>query len=137
MEYDHVHLLVEADNNKILGQGMQSFGICFSKGINKIKHLAGRVFKTRYHYRQLKTPREIKNAFNYIVGNAMKHKEASSILSLYNSLVMVENFNRLYPGFEQMIDETIKKNRSLNVLREDLRTILSMPGTYLVRQAIT
>ncbi|MGZ3809593.1 MAG: transposase, partial [Bacteriovorax sp.] len=87
LEFDHVHLLVECDSKETLGRGMQSFGISFSKGINKIKGLKGSVFKTRYHLRTLKTPNEIKNVINYILGNSIKHKHSLSILTPYNSLV--------------------------------------------------
>ena len=37
LEYDHVHLLVEASDKKALGRGMKSFGVSFSKGINRFK----------------------------------------------------------------------------------------------------
>lgn len=136
LEYDHVHLLVEADNNEILGRGMQSFGISFSKGINKIKKLKGQVFKTRYHFRKLKTPKEIKNAINYILGNALKHKKACSIVNPYNSLVVVSDFSKLYPGFEIGIIDTIKSSFLLSELKYELNDVLSKSEHFLIKSLI-
>lgn len=129
LEFDHVHLLVEADNKAILGKGMQSFGISFSKGINKLKGLSGRVFKTRYHFRKLKTPSEVKNVLNYILGNAVKHK-TSTFINQYNSLMAVKDFSKLYPGFEIMLEDTIIKSNFLTRLRRKLRNTLSYPLNY-------
>ena len=133
LEYDHVHFLVEADNNEVLGRGMQSFGISFSKGINKIKQMNGRVFKTRYHFRKLKTPTEIKNVLNYILGNGIKHKHSSSILNPYNSLVAIDNFSKLYPGFETGLENIIKKSLALLKLRKTLKEILPLPKHFLIK----
>lgn len=134
LEYDHVHFLVEADNNEILGKGMQSFGISFSKGINKMKALKGQVFKNRYHFRKLKTSAEIKNVINYIMGNSIKHKNAFSIVSPYNSLVVMEDFSKLYPGFELAIEDTIHKSMHLKRLKEALKESLSIPRHSLIKR---
>lgn len=133
LEYDHVHLLVETDNKTALARGMQSFGISFSKSINKIKKAQGKVFKTRYHYRKLKTPAEVKNVFNYIFGNSLKHKKAISIVSPYNSLMAIDNFSNLYPGFEEMIEDIIRKSTYLFELKEELQNTLSSPRHFLIR----
>ncbi|MFA6238606.1 MAG: transposase [Bacteriovorax sp.] len=136
LEYDHVHLLIETESNVLLGKGMQSFGISFSKGINKIKGLKGQVFKTRYHFRKLKTPAEIKNAINYILGNSVKHKQASSIITPYNSLPAIADFSRLYPGFERMIEDTIDSSSFLSALKIELKNVLYEPGHFLIRKWI-
>lgn len=124
LEFDHLHLLVETDNNDQLSKGMQSFGISFSKGINKIKQEAGKVYKTRYHFRKLKTPKEIKNVIHYILGNSIKHSKKGSILSPYNSAVIAGSY---FSGFELMIEDTISKSQLLSQLKDDLSAILSKP----------
>lgn len=86
LEYDHVHLLIEADNNYILGKGMQAFGVTFSKAINKLKQLKGGVYKHRYHFRQISSARQFKNVMNYIFRNGVKHKTAKHIVNPYNSI---------------------------------------------------
>jgi len=133
LEYDHVHLLVETRNNEILAKGMQSFGICFSKGINKLKNHKGHVYKTRYHLRILKTFREMNNVIHYILGNAVKHK-SSSFINLYNSLVVSNNISILYPGFELMIEDVIKSSPTLENLQIVLRETLTVPSGYHLRK---
>lgn len=137
LEYDHVHLLVEADNNQMLAKGMQSFGICFSKGINRVKKLVGRVFQTRYHFRKLKTVTEIKNVFNYIVGNSIKHQKAFSIISPYNSLIKITNLENLYPGFELGIESVIIDSKFLSRLRAELEELLPDPKGHLLNAILS
>ncbi len=136
LEFDHIHLLVEAHNNEVLSKGMQSLGISFSKGINKIKSVKGQVYKTRYHYRKLKTPSEVRNAVNYILGNSIKHKHSASIINLYNSVPVISDFSKLYPGFELGIIDTIKRSFSLTELKKVLRETLSPPEHFLIKQVI-
>ena len=135
LEFDHVHLLVEADSKSMLGTGMQSFGIAFSKGINKIKALKGQVFKTRYHFRKLKSPTEVKNVIHYIFGNAIKHK-SSSFINQYNSLVAVESYTKLYPGFELGLISTIEESDFLYKLRKYLLEILPEPRSFLITNIV-
>lgn len=134
LEFDHVHLLVEATDKVSTSKGMQSFGITFSKGINKIKNLKGRVFKTRYHYRKLNSAREIKNVLNYILGNSIKHKQSSSIITPYNSLLAVNDFSKLYPGFESMIENVLHKSAVLLDLKKNLNETLSATKNYHLMQ---
>jgi len=136
LEYDHIHLMVETANNKILGKGMQAFGITLSKGINKIKALKGRVFKTRYHYRKLKTPKEIKNALNYILGNAVKHR-SSTFVNLYNSLGAIKNFTPLYEGFELSLENLFSTSRTLFLLRTELDDLLNSPTSFHLKNLTT
>jgi REP element-mobilizing transposase RayT len=136
LEYDHVHLLIEASDKISLGKGMQSLGISFSKGINKIKKQTGKVFKTRYHFRKLNSPREIKNALNYILGNGIKHRETLSVINSFNSLPAINNFKHLYPGFELMIEETISKSWVLMDLRSTLQAMLSLPKNYHLKELL-
>lgn len=133
LEYDHIHMLVEARDNETLAKGMQSFGICFSKGINKLKGLKGQVYKSRYHLRILKTPREIKNVVHYILGNSVKHK-SGSFLNSYNSLVVSRNLRELYPGFELKIADVIEKSVTLKSLKAELQHVLAPPEGYFLKQ---
>ena len=135
LEFDHIHLLVEADNKAIVGTGMQSFGISLSKGINKIKGLSGQVFKTRYHFRKLKTPTEVKNVIHYILGNSIKHK-SSSFINQYNSLVRVDSFKELYPGFELRLISTIEESDFLYRLRTYLNMLLPEPQSFLISRFV-
>jgi len=96
LEYDHVHLLIEADNNLILGKGMQAFGVTFSKAINRLKKLAGEVYKHRYHFRRISSCSELKNVMNYIFNNGLRHKTSKSIVNSYNSIRAEINYKLFY-----------------------------------------
>lgn len=123
LEYNHVHLVIESSNHKELHKGMQAFGISLAKKINKLKNLKGTVYKNRYHQKLLKSRSEFKNAVQYVFGNGVKHKRASSKLDPFNSLV----FERLIPAD---IQKTIDNSIFLRRMREDLRMILNFPGVY-------
>lgn len=86
LEFDHVHLLIEADNNKILGKGMQAFGVTLAKAINKLWRLGGGVYKHRYHFRRITGSKDLRNVMNYIFKNGVKHKTAKSIINPFNSI---------------------------------------------------
>ena len=106
LEYDHVHLLIEAENNTILGKGMQSFGVTMAKGINRLKKLKGSVYKHRYHFRMISSVRQLKYVMNYIFTNGMKHKRSNSIQDPFNS-IQAEMQNSLFTQEKVVIDETL------------------------------
>ena len=86
LEYDHVHLLVEAADNVELGKGMQSFGVTLSKAINRMRKMKGTVYKHRYHFRQISSSRELKYVMKYIFSNGVKHGTAKTIINPFNSI---------------------------------------------------
>lgn len=88
LEYNHVHLLVEAENHHVAHQAMQALGISLSKAINKIKRKTGTVYKYRYHLRKITGLRDLKNVTNYIFNNGIKHKRTRTQLDPYNSRVV-------------------------------------------------
>lgn len=102
LQHNHIHLIVEAENNEILTAGMRSLTITFAKGLNK-----GKVQLERYHLHVLKTLRETKNAIQYVLFNQQKHEKGSyskvdgfsSLSQLRNALELIRNFakdNRMF-----------------------------------------
>lgn len=95
LQTNHIHLIIESDNNAILAKGMRSLTITFAKGLNK-----GKIQIERYHLHVLKTIRETKNAVHYVLFNKQKHEkgtyskidEYSSLLSMNNSLKIIQNY---------------------------------------------
>src|SRR6185312_1812920 len=71
---NHLHMIVEAQNNKALGIGMRSFGCRLGKAIRKVTGGVGSVFAGRYHLHVLKTPTEVKRALEYVLLNRNKHE---------------------------------------------------------------
>jgi REP element-mobilizing transposase RayT len=78
---NHLHLLVEADNQEALSRGMQGFGISAAKQINRVaskrrgKRRRGKVFADRYHAVVLQNPTQARNALAYVLNNWRKHRE--------------------------------------------------------------
>ena len=70
---NHLHLVVEADSNHALAQGMQGLNIRIAKALNRVMRRRGRVFADHYHSRLLRTPAELVNALGYVLGNAAHH----------------------------------------------------------------
>jgi REP element-mobilizing transposase RayT len=73
VQSNHIHLLVEAEDNDSLSRGMQGLQVRMAKALNKLWGRKGRVFSGRYHSRVLRTPREVRNALVYVLQNARRH----------------------------------------------------------------
>ena len=97
LEYDHVHLYAESTSNIILTKSMKALGVSFSKRLNKFFKTKGRIYKTRFHLRILRSASEVKNVIHYILKNGVKHKRASSYVDPYNSWVVLHDFRLLGP----------------------------------------
>ncbi|MFA6237483.1 MAG: transposase [Bacteriovorax sp.] len=106
LEYDHVHLLIEANNNRILGKGMQAFGVTMAKAINRVRKLKGSVYKHRYHFHQISSSRQLKNVMMYIFRNGMKHGTAKGLVNPYNS-IKAEKKHILFLKHEISMDEEL------------------------------
>lgn len=95
LQHNHIHLIVEADNNTLLTSGMRSLTITFAKGLKQ-----GRVQVERYHLHVLKTIRETKNAVKYVLFNKQKHEKGRySKIDEYCSLLSVKNWQILARQF--------------------------------------
>lgn len=87
IQTNHIHLIIEADDNFILSSGMRALTITFAKGLKM-----GRVQIERYHLHVLKGVRETRNAIFYVLFNRQKHeKEKLSRIDSYTSLLSLEN----------------------------------------------
>jgi len=75
---NHLHLLVEAKDERGLSRGMSSLSVRLVRRLKKLwasagETVEGRVLADRYHARILKTPREVRNALVYLLQNGRKH----------------------------------------------------------------
>lgn len=97
MQTNHIHLIVEAEDNEILTRGMRSLTITFAKGLKK-----GKVQLERYHLHVLKSVAEARNAIYYVLFNQQKHDQSkvstideySSVLLLKNALELIRSFTK-------------------------------------------
>jgi REP element-mobilizing transposase RayT len=85
---EHVHLIVEASDERALARGMQGFEIAAAQRLNAAVSWKrgyarrGRVFSDRYHVRILRTPTEVRRALNYVLNNWRHHSEQHGIESM-------------------------------------------------------
>jgi len=77
VQTDHVHLIVEADSRLALIRGVQGLAVRCAKAVNRALGRKGAVWDHRYHARRLKSPREVRAAFVYVLLNFRKHLGAA------------------------------------------------------------
>lgn len=130
LEYNHVHLLVEVQDHKVMHQAMQALGISFSKAINKVKSVKGSVYKHRYHLRKLKSSRDLKNVLHYIFNNGVHHRRTASILDPYNSIMAETRLDLIYKNRAKKIWADINRSDFLKELRLQLSGVLDKGELY-------
>jgi len=87
IQRDHIHLIVEADDEKALARGMQGFEISAAKLINAAitkrtgTRRRGSVFSDRYHPEVITCPTQARNVLSYVMNNWRKHGEDRGSLS--------------------------------------------------------
>jgi len=70
---NHLHLIVEADDQRALARGMQGLAIRLARRVNRAAERRGRFFSDRYHAHVLETPTEVHRAISYVLLNYRKH----------------------------------------------------------------
>jgi REP element-mobilizing transposase RayT len=78
IQRDHIHLLVEAEDEVALGRAMKGFGVRVARRLNRIAGRSGQVIADRYHARYLCTPTEMRRALVCVLQNGAKHERADT-----------------------------------------------------------
>ena len=75
IQSNHLHLIVEATDTRAMRAGVSGLVIAFAKRLNKeiLARLTGKVWRDRYHSRELTTPSEVRRALVYVLQNVRKH----------------------------------------------------------------
>jgi REP element-mobilizing transposase RayT len=73
VQTNHLHLVVEADDRRALGRGMQGLEIRLTRRLNGLWGTEGTIFAGRYHDREIATPKEARTVLLYVIANARKH----------------------------------------------------------------
>lgn len=76
VQEDHLHLLVEARDDRALTRGVAGLCVRMAKRVNKLLFRSGPFFADRHHRIALKTPRAVRNAIVYVLANVRKHRNA-------------------------------------------------------------
>ena len=70
---NHLHLIVEANEGLSLSRGLQRLLSRLAMTINAIARRRGKVWRDRYHRRDLRSPQQFRNALVYVLFNMRKH----------------------------------------------------------------
>jgi REP element-mobilizing transposase RayT len=73
VQRDHVHMIVEADDNVALSRGMMSIVSRIAFAVNRVFRRRGKVMAGRSHVRCLTSPRQVHRALRYVLLNVRKH----------------------------------------------------------------
>jgi REP element-mobilizing transposase RayT len=73
VQFDHIHLIVEAPSRKALSRGVAGLTISIARRVNALVERRGRVFADRWHGRALTSPRAVRHALVYVLANFRKH----------------------------------------------------------------
>jgi len=73
VQSNHLHLLVEARDERALSRGMLGLSVRLAGRLNRLWRRAGKLFADRYHARILRSPSEVRRALVYVLQNARKH----------------------------------------------------------------
>jgi REP element-mobilizing transposase RayT len=57
---NHLHLIVDADDERALARGIQGLGVRIAKALNRVMGRKGTVFADHYHSRILRSPTEVR-----------------------------------------------------------------------------
>ena len=74
VQRDHLHLLVETQDETALSSGARGLSIRVALAVNRVLGRRGPVWGDRYHAHALKTPKETRNAVVYVLMNFKKHQ---------------------------------------------------------------
>jgi REP element-mobilizing transposase RayT len=74
IQHTHLHLLVEAADERALSRGMQSFAVTTVRAVHKTGG-CGKFFRYRYHATQITTKRYARHALSYVLNNWRRHRE--------------------------------------------------------------
>ena len=70
---NHIHLVVEARDERALARGMQGLGVRIARALNRLMQRKGTVFADHYHARILRSPTQVANAIAYVLMNFLHH----------------------------------------------------------------
>jgi REP element-mobilizing transposase RayT len=71
---NHVHMIVEADDDVALARGVQRLLSRVAMTVNALSRRSGKLWGDRHHRRPLNTPTEVRNAYVYVLFNFRKHQ---------------------------------------------------------------
>jgi REP element-mobilizing transposase RayT len=94
LQRDHLHLIVEGPD---LRAGISGFAIAFARRLNAMLGRRGKVWDSRYHRRDLESPRAVRTALRYVLFNFKKHGIVDSdveVIDPFSSVFLFDGWTR-------------------------------------------
>jgi putative transposase len=99
VQSDHLHLMVEAEDRRALLGGVRGLSVSLARRVNQLVFRRGRVIADRWHGRALSTPRAVRHALVYLLGNFRKHeRRAGSAVDPFSSAPYFSGFAEFAQG---------------------------------------
>jgi hypothetical protein len=76
VQWDHVHLVVEASDKRALLSGIRSVAIRVARYVNDLVRRRGPLWGDRWHGREITSPRQVRNTLVDVLANFRKHSRA-------------------------------------------------------------
>lgn len=87
IQSNHIHLLVEGEDEVAISRGMQRFQSMAARALNKKLGRHGKVFAYRYHRVDITSPRQMRGALAYVLNNWRRHCEDVTTVGAENELL--------------------------------------------------
>ncbi len=130
---NHIHLIVEAPNNKCLGAGMRSLCGRISRIVRagSNQSISGSVFVCRYFMKVVQSPRQMRALLEYVLLNKAKHQNAIEHVDSFSSGYAFRHWNQL---LRRRITGLIREQIGDLKPENPLKFGLAPPRSWLARQ---
>jgi REP element-mobilizing transposase RayT len=93
VQFDHLHLIVEARDKRALSAGMKGLAVRIARRVNGLVFRRGRFWADRWHGHALTSPRATRHALAYVLGNFRKHQpRARAVIDRFSSAPFFRGF---------------------------------------------
>ncbi|HEX6277405.1 MAG TPA: hypothetical protein VFZ53_30390 [Polyangiaceae bacterium] len=131
VQFDHLHLIVEAIDERALSAGIRSLAIRVARYVNALVMRKGRFWADRWHGRPLKSPREVRAALVYVFGNFRKHtrKRLGRGVDAYSSAVRFDGWREFQKGIDPpLVDAVSHRTLGADIVVTKSQTWLGAVG---------
>jgi hypothetical protein len=97
VQSNHLHLIVEARGRRDLIEGMRGFSVSLARRFNRLVFRRGRLIADRWHGHSLGSPRAVRHALVYVLGNGKKHGERIDGLDPLSSAPYFRSYREFSP----------------------------------------
>lgn len=74
---NHLHLIVEAEDDVALARGVQRLLSRVAMTVNALARRSGKLWRDRHHRQPLRSPSQVRNTYVYVLFNLRRHELAS------------------------------------------------------------